>query len=98
MATKVLDETREFDNGARYDLRPWQVPKSAEFPEGLKYSLQYVEPNGTPRLRYDNYHPDPDLGRHHRHTPTEDTSIEYEGLRAHVRRFQQEVYEIRHAD
>jgi hypothetical protein len=32
----------------------WQVPESEDYPEGLKYSFQYMDADGDTILRYDN--------------------------------------------
>ena len=47
-ATKIFEEDEEFPEGDRWEALAWDVPKSAEFPEGLKYSFQYL---GQPMKR-----------------------------------------------
>jgi len=47
-ATKIFEEDEEFPEGDRWEPLAWDVPKSAEFPEGLKYSFQYL---GQPMKR-----------------------------------------------
>lgn len=73
----------------------WQVPVSENFPQGLKYSFQYMDADGDSRLRYDNSPYHLDVGRHHRHTPDGDIeSLEFTGLSNLIDQFQNEVNEI----
>ena len=73
----------------------WQVPESEDFPQGLKYSFQYMDADGDTLLRYDNAPYHLDIGRHHRHTPDGTiTELEYAGLSDLVAKFQHEVTEI----
>ena len=73
----------------------WQVPVSDDFPQGLKYSFQYMDANGDTLLRFDNSPYHLDVGRHHRHTSEgEIEALEYTGLADLINRFQNEVNEI----
>ena len=69
-------------------------PKSDEFPEGLKYSFQYLGPADEEILRYDNANDAHGVGRHHRHYCGEVEGIEFEGLRSHIQKFLDEVETI----
>lgn len=82
-----------FGDGSFVEYEFTRVPESPEYPEGVKYGFQYVGPNGTPILRYDNSH-----GVHERHhgpdAPGE--RIRYSGsIEGHLKRFMQEVRQIR---
>ncbi|GAA0471613.1 hypothetical protein GCM10008985_30580 [Halococcus dombrowskii] len=72
----------------------YRVPQSADYPEGERYSFQYMTANSSTLLRYDNY-VEKDVGRHHRHAPDGTiTGIGYEGYKSHTRKFRQEVDQI----
>lgn len=73
----------------------WQVPVSENFPQGLKYSFQYMDSDGDTLLRYDNSPYHLDVGQHHRHTSDGDvTNLEFTGLSDLIGDFQNEVNEI----
>ena len=90
-ATEVLGVTRDF--GERYaEVTAWRVPKSARYPEGIRYSMQYGTADGGTIVRYDNFPDHPGADNHHRHTcdgRVED--VEFRGLRSHFERFKREV-------
>lgn len=88
MAPPVLFEDRDaFDDGTRYEMIATRVPRSAEYPEGVKYRFQYMAEDGRTLLRFDNFPHHPDVGRHHCHTPEDVLDVEYAGLAEHVRAF-----------
>ena len=65
MGALLLRRTKYVDaDGDLVELVLWQVPRSAAYPEGLRYRLAFV-PAGTSRpvVLYDNHHPK----GHHRH-------------------------------
>ncbi|GGJ13385.1 hypothetical protein GCM10008995_24050 [Halobellus salinus] len=94
-ATAVYRDEGEKPDGSRYEMVAWQVPVSEDFPQGLKYSFQYMDADGGTLLRYDNSPHHPDIGRHHRHTPERNiTRLEFTGLSDLVADFQTEVNEI----
>ena len=94
-ATVVYWEEDEKPNGSRYEMVAWQVPVSEDFPQGLKYSFQYMDADGDTLLRYDNAPYHLDVGRHHRHPPQGDiTKLEFTGLSGLIEEFQNEVNEV----
>jgi hypothetical protein len=94
-ATVVYRDEGEKPDGSRYEMVAWQVPTSEEFPQGLKYSFQYIDADGDTLLRYDNAPYHLDIGRHHRHPPEgEITKLEFRGLSDLIEDFQNEVTEI----
>jgi len=93
-ATKIFEDDDEFPDGDRWEALAWAVPKSGEFPEGLKYSFQYLGPADEEILRYDNANDAHGVGRHHRHYRGEVEGIEFEGLRSHIQKFLDEVETI----
>ena len=65
MGALLLRRTKYVDaDGDLVELVLWQVPRSAAYPEELRYRLAFV-PAGTSRpvVLYDNHHPK----GHHRH-------------------------------
>jgi hypothetical protein len=94
-ATVVYRDEGEKPDGSRYEMIAWQVPVSEDFPQGLKYSFQYMEADGDMLLRYDNSPYHLNVGRHHRHTPAGDiTKLEFTSLSDLIGTFQTEVNEI----
>jgi len=94
-ATVVYRENDEKPDGSRYEMVAWQVGVNEDFPQGLKYSFQYMDADGETLLRYDNSPYHLDVGRHHRHTAEGDiTKLEFTGLSELIDDFQNEVNEI----
>ncbi len=94
-ATVAYRDQAEKQDGSRYEMIAWQVPVSEEFPQGLKYSFQYMNTDGDTLLRYDNSPYHRDIGRHDRHAPDgEITKLEFTGLADLIADFQTEVTEI----
>jgi len=93
MGTTVIYEDEDtFDDGSRYEMIATSVPESDDYPEGIKYRVQYMAPDGRTLLRFDNFPDHPKVNRHHYHTPDGvDDDIEYTGLAAHVQLFRNEI-------
>lgn len=87
------DESEKSDD-SRYEMVAWQVPESEEYPEGLKYSFQYMDADGDTLLRYDNAPHHRDVGRYYRHEAGEVTKLDFTGLTALIDDFQSEVNDI----
>ena len=59
----VVSEKYVFGDGAIVEMKIWGVPPSKRMPDGFKYSLAYIGPDGGRLLGYDNAE-----GKgHHRH-------------------------------
>jgi len=94
-ATVVYRDESEKPDGSRYEMVAWQVPESEDFPQGLKYSFQYMDADGDTLLRYDNSPYHLDVGQHHRHSSEGDiTKLEFTGIVDLIEQFQNEVTEI----
>lgn len=93
MGSAVIFEDQDtFEDGSRYQMIATTVPKSADYPEGIKYRFQYMTEDGRTILRFDNFPRHPDVDRHHYHTPDGVyDDIEYTGLIEHVQAFYAEV-------
>ena len=94
-ATETYREEGTKPDGSRYEMVAWTVPETEAYPNGIKYSFQYMDADGNTLLRYDNAPYHLDVGRHHRHPPDgEPTPLDYTGLADLVAAFQNEVTEI----
>lgn len=93
-ATKVYEDDDEFPEGDRWEALAWAVPESADFPEGVKYSFQYLGPADEAVLRYDNANDAHGVGRHHRYYRDEVEGIDFEGPKSHITKFLEEVETI----
>lgn len=82
---------RKFEDGEMIELRAWSVPRSATKPEGIKYSMVYIDVYGRRILGYDNGE-----GKgHHRHFGDGETHFEFENLEALRLKFLDEVSSLR---
>ena len=87
-STVIYEDKDTFDDGSRYEMIATKVPKSEDYPEGIKYRFQYMTDDGRTLLRFDNFPDHPNVTRHHYHTPDGvNDDIEYTGLKAHVQKF-----------
>jgi hypothetical protein len=94
-ATQLLREDNTKPDGSRYQMVAWAVPESEAFPEGVKYSFQYMDAGGNTLLRFDNAPYHTDVGRHHKHTTTGGIKrLAYTSLRDLAEQFLTEVNEI----
>ena len=93
MGSSVVYEDQDtFADGSRYEMIATVVPKSDDYPEGIKYRFQYMAKDGRTILRFDNFPGHPGVDRHHYHTPDGVfDDIEYTGLKAHVQTFYDEM-------
>jgi len=90
-ARLIFRQKHGYENGEIVELKAWAVPRSAAKPEGLKYSLVYIDANGRRILGYDNAE-----GKgHHRHVGDDETPFTFEGLDALMLKFLDEVSRLR---
>ncbi|ELZ09941.1 hypothetical protein C479_10220 [Halovivax asiaticus JCM 14624] len=88
----IYEESETFDDGSRYEMIATAVPKSEDYPEGVKYRFQYMTEDGRTLLRFDNFPHHPAVGRHHYHTPDGVfDDIEYTSLTDHAKQFYAEM-------
>jgi len=94
-AAPIYQEQGTKPDGSRYELVAWSVPESEDYPEGVKYSFQYMDADGTTLLRFDNAPHHPDVGRHHRHAPDGEVEpLDYAGIPGLIEEFHTEVTEL----
>ena len=74
-AVKVLHEKIRTAEGVVVEFKVWQVPKSKNYPEGVKYSF-FAAHSGKVLVGYDNHNPK----GHHRHSDEEEGSYDFEGF------------------
>lgn len=87
---KVIDET-----GGITELVIWQVPKSSEFPEGVRYRLACVPAgHNEPAVLYDIHR-----GKtHHRHFLGQEYPYEFRGVRRLIDDFKSDIRSITSED
>ena len=61
----MVDESDTKPDGSRYEMVAWSVPPSDNYPEGVKYSFQYMDADGITLLRFDNAPHHADVTHHH---------------------------------
>jgi hypothetical protein len=94
--TVLFEDSDTFDDGTRYEIIVTAVPKSDDYPEGIKYRFQYMAEDGRTLLWFDNVPDHPRVDRHHYHTPAGVfDDIEYTGIDSHLRAFYAEMDERR---
>lgn len=80
---------------SRYEMVAWSVPRSDDFPDGIKYRFQYMTADGDTLLWFDNAPHHITVGRHHRHTSAGDVeSLDYTSLTDLADQFLTEVTKI----
>lgn len=90
-ARLILRYKRIHEDGEIVELKAWAVPRSAAKPEGLKYSMVYIDASGRRILGYDNAE-----GKgHHRHVGDVETPFTFESLEALRLKFLDEVSRLR---
>lgn len=99
MAQRVLNDERILADGTRVDAVAYSVEPSDEYPEEVKYSFQYYDPEEDETLlRYDNSHryEGHETAHHkHRHDTDAPTEIGYPGtVSEQYRKFLNEVERI----
>jgi hypothetical protein len=74
-ATRIFHEKIRTVEGVVVELTVWQVIRSAQYPEGFKYSFFAVR-NGVILVGYDNHNPK----GHHRHFGGKEEAYDFAGL------------------
>lgn len=91
-STVIYEDQDTFEDGTRYEMIATDVPKSDNYPEGVKCRFQYMAEDGETLLRFDNFPDHPNVDRHHYHTPTGVyDNITYTNLQDHVHKFYDEL-------
>lgn len=90
-ARLLFREKRLLDDGCIIEMKMWRVSITPRTPEGLKYSLVYIDESKRRVLGYDNAH-----GKgHHRHDASGEMAIEFTTIYDLIRIFLNEVKELR---
>jgi len=96
VARKILETNKKYKDGDIFRAIMWEVPKSKDFPEGLKYALCYIH-QGRRVLGYDNER----KKGHHIHLIDLETDkeiqkpIQVEDIKKLLQLFKEQVKEIR---
>ena len=73
------------------EMKAWAVPKVPRTPQGIKYSLVYIDEDGNRVLGYDNAE-----GKgHHRHEGSGEAVIDFESIEMLAEQFLKEVDVLR---
>lgn len=90
-ATLVFRQKYVYLDGAIVEMKAWAVPMSARTPEGIKYSLAYIDEHGNRLFGYDNAE-----GKgHHRHDKKKESPVAFESFGVLLGRFLREIESIR---
>ena len=91
MSTQLIFHEKKITKEADIiEIKIWRVPKTSEFPEGIKYSLIFIH-GFTRVLGYDNEH-----GKgHHKHVYDIESKIHFKNWRDLIKRFRNEVNQLR---
>ena len=90
-ARLLFRRKRRYGDGEIIEMRAWLVPRSPTKPEGIKYSLVYIDASGRRILGYDNA----DGKGHHRHVGDAETPSLFVSLEALTLQFLDEVDRLR---
>ena len=74
-AVKVVHEKIRTAEGVVVEFKVWQVPKSEDYPEGVKYSF-FATRSGRILVGYDNHRPK----GHHRHFSAKQGPHDFRGF------------------
>jgi len=87
----VLAEKYVLGDGAIVEMKIWEVPPSRWTPDGFKYSLVYIGPDGNRLVGYDNAE-----GKgHHRHDAEGSAPFQFTTIDDLVEIFRAEVEKLR---
>ncbi len=90
-AVLITHEKFVYADGAIVEIKAWQVPKSELRPEGYKYSLVYIDPDGNRAIGYDNSKQQ----GHHKHIYDKQSPVEFETIEKLLQEFLSEVRVLR---
>lgn len=72
-ATLHLHEKKVFENGSVLEMKLWEVKPTGVYPEGIKYSLIFIDTGSDKKLLMDNHSPK----GHHYHINDEQFEYKY---------------------
>jgi hypothetical protein len=89
-ARAVFHEKIRTADGIIVEFRVWQVTRSAQYPEGFKYSFFAIR-DGAVLVGYDNHAPK----GHHRHFSGREEAYEFDGLEKLRTAFRKDLARVR---
>ena len=90
-AELIVHEKFVYEDGAIVEIKAWQISRSKLRPEGYKYSLVYIDPDGNRVIGYDNSKQQ----GHHKHIRDMQTPIVFESIEKLLQGFLSEVRILR---
>lgn len=83
------------DDGSFVGITIWAIPRTRSYPDGVRYSLAYVEPGNTrPIVLYDNH-----AGKgHHKHTGQREEAYPFVTIEGLVDDFLADVVRVRRGE
>jgi len=86
-AILIFHKKTVYPEGDLLEMKAWAVPKVPRTPQGVKYSLVYIDEDGNRVLGYDNAE-----GKgHHRHEGSKEMEIAFESIEILADQFLKEV-------
>lgn len=85
----IFYEKRVISKRDIVEMKIWRIPKSKDFPDGVKYSFIYMHDNEKV-LGYDNER----AKGHHKHYKGKETKIEFKDPETLLTKFKEEVKEL----
>lgn len=89
MSELIFYEKRVLSEKDLVEMKIWKVPKSEDFPEGVRYSFAYIH-NKKRILGYDN---EREKG-HHKHFKDKETKIQFKDPETLLFKFKKEVEKL----
>ena len=94
MKAKLIFHRKNIEpNGDIIEIKMWNVPVSKDRPEGVKYSLVYVQ-GGKRIVGYDNA----ETKGHHRHCRNQEDFYPFRGVNVLIKDFYRDVEKIRRGE
>ena len=75
-ATLHLHQKRVFKNGSVLEMKLWEIKKSGSYPDGIRYSLIFVNPKSGKKVLMDNHNPK----GHHYHIDEEEFDYDFKDI------------------
>lgn len=95
MAEEIFYHKQIEDNTDIIEMRIWKVPKSKEYPEGIRYSLVYIR-HGKRLVGYDNFGGHSKDGNfHHKHIKNKIIHYDFKDEWKLIEDFNEDVEKIR---
>lgn len=89
---RLIHGVKLIDAGGIEEQVIWEVPKSAKYPDGVRYRMAFIRHGEKrPAVLYDNHHPK----GHHRHIGGQQSAYSFAGVERLLADFDRDVQEAR---